>query len=319
MNQPENRLSRRDAERLLDAPATHDSALGQALAAAAAPPHPHELHREDAAVAAFHTTRSTPPPARRTAFVSPTRLGSRAAVHAVVATGAVLVMGSGAFALARAVDLPDLPTLPGHATDRATEAVSGTGSATSSATAPGSTSSGTPDGTAGGSPSGKPTGKPTSVPSTSASGSPSATPSPNLPGLCTAFQATDRSDGRSLTSPAFAALVTAAGGADRVATYCVALIGAPETGTPSGQPTPTSKPTPIPTGNPTPTPTGKPTDKPTPTDRPTPTDTPTPTPTGKPSEPPTGSPTDQPSPGKPTDAPEHSGRGGGKDSTTSGS
>ena len=134
MNEPETRLSRREAERLLDAPAAHDSALGRALSAAGAPAHPDELRREDAAVAAFHSARLSPPPATRKAFVSPTRLGSRAAIHAVVATGAVVAMASGGFALAGSVDLPGLPSLPGQASDRATEAVSRAGGATTSGT-----------------------------------------------------------------------------------------------------------------------------------------------------------------------------------------
>lgn len=299
MNEPETPLSRREAERLLDAPAAHDSDLGRVLAAVQSPAHPEELRREDATVAAFHSARLTPPPATRKAFVSPTRLGGRAAVHAVVATAAVVSMASGGFALAGAVDLPSLPTLPGQASDRATEAVSEARDGATSATA------GSPTGRPGGSA----TGKPTKSPSTTSSETPSATasPTPNLPGLCQALQATDRSDdGKALDSAAFSALATAAGGADNVATYCVSLIGAPETAKPTGKPTdrptPTTTPTDKPTGQPptVPTPTGKPTDKP--TDRPT--DKPSP---GK------------PSPGKPTDKPGQSGNGGGKDSTTSGS
>ena len=293
MSKHETRLSRRETERLLDAPATHDSALGWVLSAASAPAHPTELRREDSTAAAFHSARLSPPPARRRAFVSPTRLGSRAAVHAVVATGAVVAMASGGFALAGSLDLP---SLPGQASDRATEAVLKTRGATG-ATETKSSSTGRPSGTAGGAASGTPTKapKPTKSPSATAgeaTDDPTASPTPNLTGLCTAFQATDRSDnGTSLDSAAFTALAAAAGGADQIATYCVGLIGAPETGKPADKPSPTGKPTP--------------TDKPTPTNKPTDT--------------PTGSPTNKPSTGTSTDRPEQSGKGGGKDSTTSGS
>ena len=57
MTDPDPHLSRRDAERLLDEPAEHDSALGWALTAASAPGFPDELQREDATVAAFHAGR----------------------------------------------------------------------------------------------------------------------------------------------------------------------------------------------------------------------------------------------------------------------
>ena len=121
----------------------------------------------------------------------------------------------------------------------------------------------------------------------------SSTPKPSLKGLCKAYQATDHSaHGKSLDSAAFTALATEVGSTDPVAitTYCVALIGEPkETGKPSELPTPTAKPTDKPTG--------KPSVLPTPTDKPT----------------------DKPSPGKPTDTPGNSGKGGGKDSSTSGS
>jgi hypothetical protein len=252
MTAPDPHLSRRDAERLLDTPAEHDSALGWALTAASAPAFPGELRREDAAVAAFHAARLAPPPASRSGFVSPTRLGSRAAARAVVATGAVVALTSGGFALANSAHLP---LLPDRASDRATESVAKTpGSVSASPGAPSTSASGPSSSTTGsaGSPSGSGETR-------------TSTPTPDFKGLCTAFQAADRGTaGSSLGSAAFQALAVQAGGADRIATYCVDLIGPPkETGRPTDKPTPT---------RPTPT---KPTDKPTPT-KPTPTK-PTPT------------------------------------------
>lgn len=262
MSEHETRLSRRESERLLDAPATQDSALGRALSAASAPAHPSELRREDAVVAAFHTARLTPSPTYRNNVVSPDKLGSRAAARAVIATAAVVALISGGFALANS---SYLPTLPGQASDRATESVAKTPKPTETASETASeTSTESTETPAESVETETPTG--------------SATPTPNFTGLCTAFQAAERSSGKSLQSAAFVALASEAGGAELVATYCVDLIGEPED-----------------------KPAGKPSVLPTPTDKPT------------------GSPTERPSPGKPTDSPEKSSKGGAKDSTTSGS
>lgn len=268
MSQPKTRLSRREAERLLDAPASHDSALGSALSAASAPAHPGELRREDATVAAFHTARLTPSPTSRSNYVSPTKLGSRAAARAVIATAAVVALTSGGFALANSAHLP---LLPDQASDQATESVAKTPKPTETTTTETTESTEAAE---------------TETPTETTT---EATPTPNFEGLCKAYQATDRDHGKSLDSAAFTALTTQAGAAG-IEAYCVALIGEPkETGKPSVLPTPTAKPTDQPTG--------KPSVLPTPTDKPT----------------------DKPSPGKPTDKPDNTGKGGGKDSSTSGS
>lgn len=274
MSTPDPRLSRRDAERLLDAPAEHDSVLGWALTAASAPAHPSELHGEDAAAAAFQAARLSPAPSTRIGYVSPSRLGSRAAARAVIATGAVVALTSGGFALASTTglpglpDLPGLPALPGQASDRASDATADAPRGAAGSVTPGDSGSadGSPSGSASGSPGASGStgsssstaspGSPSATPSATSSATPSATPpetsdgpatpSPSFEGLCRAFQATDRSDaGSSLDSAAFLALAAQAGGADRIATYCVDLIGPPKQ---------TAKPTPSP---------GKPTDQPT--------------------------------------------------------
>jgi hypothetical protein len=273
MSTPDPRLSRRDAERLLDAPAEHDSVLGWALTAASAPAHPSELHGEDAAAAAFQAARLSPAPSSRRGYVSPSRLGSRAAARAVIATGAVVALTSGGFALASTTglpglpDLPGLPALPGQASDRASDATADAprGAAGSVSPGDGGSADGSPSGSTSGSPSTSGSsgsssstpspGSPSTTPSESPSQSPSetsdgpATPTPSFEGLCRAFQATERSDaGSSLDSAAFLALATQAGGADRIATYCVDLIGPPkQTGKPTPSPgKPTGQPT---TGN----------------------------------------------------------------------
>jgi hypothetical protein len=263
MTAPDPHLSRRDAERLLDTPAEHDSALGWALTAASAPALPDELRREDAAVAAFHAARLAPPPASRSGFVSPTRLGGRAAARAVVATGAVVALTSGGFALANSAHLP---LLPDRASDRATESAARTPASGSTSPGASSTSASGPRSSTSGS-AGSPTGS-------GATSGRATSPTPDFAGLCTAFQAADRgAAGSSLGSAAFQALATRAGGADRIATYCIDLIGPPKaTGRPTDKPAPTrptpTKPTPT---KPTPT---KPAEKPTPTEKPTPAEAP---------------------------------------------
>ena len=270
MNRRTSHLSRRDAERLLADPAASDSALGTVLAAASGTARAGELRREDSAAATFQADRVTPP-ASRAGFVSPTALGRRAATRAVVATGAVVALTTGGLALANSAHLP---TLPGQASDQASESVAKTPqpSETPSESATGST-------------------EPTDAAETETP--PESTPTPSFKGLCRAYQAADHSaHGKSLDSAAFTALATEAGGAQKIATYCVALIGEPkETGKPTSVPTPgrpTDKPTP---GRPTDQPTSKPSALPTPTDKPSPS---------------------KPSPGKPTDKPAPVAKGGGK-------
>jgi cell division protein FtsN len=288
MSRHDHHLSRREAERLLDRPVATSSPLATALTAAGASARPGELGREDATAAAFHTARLTSSPSPRSHFVSPSRLGGRAATRAVIATSAVVALTSGGFALASSADLA---ALPGQASDRATESVARTPKPTERSTEP-SPQAATQTSTE------TPTDAP-AEPTQTQLETESGTATPSFRGLCNAYQAIDHSaHGTSLHSAAFTALAAEAGGADQVATYCVGLIGEPkETGKPSGLPTPTAKPTP---GKPADRPTGRPSVLPTPTDKPAP-----------------GKPTDKPAPGKPTDKPAP-GKGG-RSSTTSGS
>jgi hypothetical protein len=63
---------------------------------------------------------------------------------------------------------------------------------------------------------------------------PKGSPSPNLRGLCTAFQAgVGDNPGKALDNPAFTVLITTAGGKDKAAAYCSALLGAPAAAAPS--------------------------------------------------------------------------------------
>ncbi|MGH3462837.1 MAG: hypothetical protein ACRDP9_15350 [Kribbellaceae bacterium] len=123
-------------------------------------------------------------------------------------------------------------------------------------------------------------------PAARSTAAPSGTPSPSLRGLCTAYQAGATSNqGKALTNAAFSALVTAAGGTDKLDAFCTTLIGAPGTH-PTGKPAahPTGKPTALPTGAPSSRPAGKPTALPT-----------TGHPTGQPTSTPAGPPAIRPS------------------------
>jgi hypothetical protein len=115
----------------------------------------------------------------------------------------------------------------------------------------------------------------------------SATPSPSLQGLCHAYGAGVGSNpGKALENPAFTALITAAGGKDKVSSYCTTLLASSPSGNSaahsgkSGSHS-TGKPTDVPTSHPTGDP-GTPSQA---TNKPTvaPTALPSAHPTGKPS------------------------------------
>jgi hypothetical protein len=82
-----------------------------------------------------------------------------------------------------------------------------------------------------------------------------AAPSPSMVGLCQAFRAGAGSEhGKALDSPAFQALITAAGGKDKVDAFCSDILGTPApTGHPAGagDDHPTGPPDDHPTGAPT--------------------------------------------------------------------
>jgi hypothetical protein len=74
-----------------------------------------------------------------------------------------------------------------------------------------------------------------------------ASPSPSVVGLCTAYRSGAGADhGNALESPAFQALITAAGGKDLVDAFCTGILG-----TPAPPAHPTGPPTAHPTGEPT--------------------------------------------------------------------
>ncbi|HEX6075764.1 MAG TPA: hypothetical protein VFZ32_10945 [Micromonosporaceae bacterium] len=100
-------------------------------------------------------------------------------------------------------------------------------------------------------------------------------PSPSLIGLCKAYGAKvgAKEQGKALDSPAFKALLTAAGGKDKVTSYCEDLLASAK---PKRDQTPADHPT------------GAPTERPSRPDAPD-------TPTAAPTDHPTGAPTERPS------------------------
>ncbi|GGR93858.1 hypothetical protein GCM10010169_42880 [Micromonospora fulviviridis] len=206
---------RAESERLLDAaragtpPEPGGDPLAHLLAAAAAPGAPGELAGGEQALAAFRPARAAPAPVPA---VAPRprhrfRLGAALAGLAATATAGVAFA---AVSLDRGPEpAPPQPTTSGS-----------TGAGSTGATGPGTpTDSGS--GSAG--PSG---GVPSTAPTSGASGGPGRPPTAGqLAGLCRGYLAkSDRQRAQALETPAFADLVTAAGGADRVEGYCLALV-----------------------------------------------------------------------------------------------
>lgn len=210
---PQNRLTRRSAKRALD----HEGSSGDArvdaiLAASTAPATGAELNREADTVAMFRAGRLSTPPAERLTMIQVTRKRLAAAKVAVAATAAVLLAGGGVAFAASTGNLPEVLG-GGNKSDNGSQ---------HSSQAPGQEGKVKP-------------GKPT--PSGSPTGGPAGTPNPSLKGKCQAYQAGATSNpGKAAQNPAFSALADAAGGTDKIAVYCTALIGAPGS-KPTGGPT----------------------------------------------------------------------------------
>lgn len=212
------RIRRRAAEQMLNgASATTDAtrSLAALLHAAAAPGHPEELSGERAAVAAFEdAAQLAPAPSPRRANVLKSTLAKILTVKAAVilaaaagTTGVVLASTSGA----------------AHPTD-------GPSNHRSADHPPAVHSSSTHE--------------PAGTPRNDKAGKSGDAPSPSVSGLCNAYEAhkTDN-PGKALDSPAFSALITAAGGKDNVDEYCDALATSKNTGRPDETP---GKPTDLP-------------------------------------------------------------------------
>jgi hypothetical protein len=228
------RIDRDTAERLLNgvpAALRASGPLGEHLAAAAAPAYRYELAGRSAALAAFRAAQLLPATEQRRPSMIKTWL---AKMLTVKAAALLAVTAAGGVALAATTG-----ALPTPLTDRPSVT-----DVPHSSTRP-------------------------STPASHPAGGPSTLPSPSLVGLCHAYTAGAGSDhGKALDSPAFTALITAAGGRDKVAAFCAAtLASAPgrptdgpspksshPAGPPSGQPNASGHPTGAPTSHPSGTP-----------------------------------------------------------------
>ncbi len=232
-----------DEQPEVDLSAPGAAGLAAIVAAARVPAHDSELVGERAAVAAFAAARdsgvsSTSTRTRRTSVLS-TLIGSKLALAA--AAGAVTLGGVSAAAFTGS--LPDGAQGLAHhvlgapAADTTTHASDDVDETGDEATA---TATESPSETA------EPTTTATAV-------GPDAT-GPAAFGLCTAYSAQVRAGHTpDPSSPAFANLAAAAGGADNVATYCGTVVKPGATVTPRGTGSPTAHPTKPahPTGSPT--------------------------------------------------------------------
>ncbi|HVB28078.1 MAG TPA: PT domain-containing protein [Mycobacteriales bacterium] len=233
----------------------HQVALAGLLSAASGAPLEAELVGEQQALAAFRTAHG--PRLATPARLRPRRSAMITSLSAMISSKLALAAAAGAVTLGGATAAAYANALPNALQNFAHDTI------------------GAPAGSH--SPSGvAPTTRPT----------PTATPvgpnasGPAAYGLCTAYLASTKSSNNGASAspaPAFQALISAAGGADKVAAYCAAA-------TPGGQ-HPTGAPTTHPTGAPTAHPTGAPTTHPTSAPTAHPTGEPTSVPTGAPQQP----------------------------------
>jgi hypothetical protein len=197
------------------APAAGGHPLHDLLAVAAAPARDSELAGEHAAVAAFRAARLTNAAQPRRPLLAKLFSAKLAAVVAVLA------VAIGGVATAAAIGY-----LPGPLGGDSHVAPPRSSDPTSSAVAP------------------PPTTHPTTTERRDDNGDTapsSGTPSPSMAGLCNAFTAgTGSEHGKALDNPAFSALITAAGGQDRVDAYCADLL-AGQQGKGSATPTTTKE------------------------------------------------------------------------------
>jgi hypothetical protein len=176
--------------------------LADLLAATAVSARDGELAGEEAAVMAFRGAHLSPTPELRRRSVVKTALAKLATAKVAIA---LIAVGGGGVALAAGSgNLPGVGSPDNHPTGRpsTSHAASAQASHSTAAAAESKKSA-----------------------EASKSHSPSGTPSPNLNGLCTAFNAgAGDNPGKALDNPAFTVLVTAAGGKDNVADYCTTVL-----------------------------------------------------------------------------------------------
>ncbi|MBB5868116.1 hypothetical protein F4553_001495 [Allocatelliglobosispora scoriae] len=183
-----------------------DDRLAELLRAAGAPGRPEEFTGEAAAMAAFRAARrgasvvQVEAPPRRLAWRRLLTVKVVALVAAVAVGGVAVAAGAGV--------LPN-PLRPAPAASSP---------APKPPHVPGSAA-------------------PTTTPSSTPGRGTPAKPAANAVGLCTSYlRHPDRADGKAAKSPAFAGLVSAAGGSDRIESYCSDLLAGRGKNGPSAKP-----------------------------------------------------------------------------------
>ena len=223
-------LSRANAEAILTETATERSELAQIVAAARAPATSDELAGEAAAMIRFQAARLEP--AGAPGLTVRKRLSDKLLAAKVGIAAALAAAATGGVALAATAHTQTAPAhrAPPASTSLAAPSHDGTpeSKATKAAVPP-------PPSHAAAS----------AAPTAPGGGShPSAAPSPSLRGLCVAYLANGIADGKRMDNPAFGALVSAAGGKDKVTAYCQTLLRGdahptgPATSYPAGPPIP---------------------------------------------------------------------------------
>jgi hypothetical protein len=219
MNDHRQRIDPVTAERLMrgaraDLPANRDPLAGL-LAAATVPARPGELTAEEAAVCDFRNARLEHTPESAKPFVLTSALARLTTAKVAVVLAAA---GSGCLALAAGTGhLPGTNSPEHHTTARPSPSIPATAYGTASSTATTEQSNATPS---------------HAVPPPDAA--PAGSRSANLRQLCSTFRAGTGDDASEvLDDPAFTALITAAGGADQVARYCITLLAVPATTAPT--------------------------------------------------------------------------------------
>ena len=208
-------LSRASAEALLTGTASEPSELAQIIAAARGPADSHELAGESAALIQFQAARLEP-----VAAPAPTvrkRMSEKLLAAKVGIAAALAAAATGGVALAAAAHTQTESTHPAPPVSTSVAAPSRDGTPTPKATKPAAA----PASSHAAAVSAEPT------PPGAAGSHASASPSPSLRGLCVAYLANGIAGGKRIDNPAFSALVTAAGGKDKVITYCVTLLSEP--------------------------------------------------------------------------------------------
>jgi hypothetical protein len=210
-------VSRANAEAILTGTATERSELAQIVAAARAPATADELAGEAAAMIRFQAARLEPAAAHDLTVRK--RMSDKLLAVKVGIVAALAAAATGGVALAAAAHIQTEPAHHAPPADTSVAAPSHDGTPAPRATK--TTKAAVPP-----APSRAAAASAPPIAPGGAGSHPSASPSSSLRGLCVAYLANGIAGGKRMDNPAFGGLVTAAGGKDKVTTYCLILLRA---------------------------------------------------------------------------------------------